>query len=70
VAWPGRPDWVNLLLLGDCLLLAIVKVQKFIEHIFGLFFHGTSYVPIYVDKKIGWVTFWATFSQTHLRPVL
>jgi hypothetical protein len=30
----------------------------------GYFFHGTGYVFIWT--KIGWATFWATFSQTHL----
>jgi hypothetical protein len=31
--------------------------------IFGFFFHSTSYV--FIVTKIGWATYWATFSQTH-----
>jgi hypothetical protein len=41
-----------------------LKITKAAQ-IFGLLF-SSGPVMYYFDKKMGWATFWATFSKTHL----
>jgi hypothetical protein len=55
--------WANFRPLGDCFHREIFrKLHTEVAEIFGLLF---SEVKIKFHK-MGWVTFWAFFSQTHL----
>jgi hypothetical protein len=58
----GGPDWANFRPLGKCLLWAGFSKITEVANIFWLLF------PRYALSltKMGWATFWATFSQTHL----
>jgi hypothetical protein len=56
-------QWVNF--LRWAVFLKITEVSQ----IFGLLF-TTVPVVYYSGQKIGWATFWATFSQTHLVSLL
>jgi hypothetical protein len=38
---------------------------KTIAHFWATFFHATYHLCINFDKKIGWATFWAIFSQNN-----
>jgi hypothetical protein len=50
--------------LGKGLLWAVFrKNYRSNKYFWATLFQGTSYVPINFDKKMGWATFWATFSQ-------
>jgi hypothetical protein len=51
--------------MGDCLLRVIFLSYRSIPKVLATFFHVKSYVLI-LTKKMGWVAFWAIFSQTHL----
>jgi hypothetical protein len=37
---PGRPDWLNFRLLGDCLLWEVFKKLKKYTKFLATFFHG------------------------------
>jgi hypothetical protein len=39
-------------------------------HFWATFFHGTSYTYVLILTKIGWASFWATFSQIRLVSLL
>jgi hypothetical protein len=42
--------------------LKIAKAAKSLDFLF----HGKSHVCTYLVERMGWATFWAIFSQTHL----
>jgi hypothetical protein len=51
--------------LDDCLLLAVFLIIEECSTTFGdTFSHGKS--DVLMSTKMGWATFWAIFSQTHL----
>jgi hypothetical protein len=60
----GWPDWANFRLLGGCFLwsvcLKITKIAQILSHYF------TVKVINKIWPKMGWATFWAMFSKTHL----
>jgi hypothetical protein len=50
---------------GDIFGVVFFEKNPYVENIFRIpHFPGKSYVLIVT--KMGWATFWATFSQTHL----
>jgi hypothetical protein len=51
--------------LGGCYLWAVFFKLKKWPNFFGYFF-PRKMLRINVDLKMGWATFWAIFSQTHL----
>jgi hypothetical protein len=58
----GDQIWANFRLLVDYFLWAVFqKWPNILRHYFPLFT-----LCLILDKKLGWATFWVTFSQTHL----
>jgi hypothetical protein len=56
--------------MGDCLLWAVTLITEEPLIIVQLhIFHGSVYA-LFVNPKMGWATFWAIFSQTHLVTLL
>jgi hypothetical protein len=45
-------------------IVGIFKNYKSTPNLLPLYYHGKKHVLIL--KKLGWATFWAIFSQTHL----
>jgi hypothetical protein len=63
--------WGNFRLMGTRWIPTSSKSSKEAAQIFGKPFPNLLYSYVLIlTKKTGWATFWATFSHTHLRPVL
>jgi hypothetical protein len=60
----GWPDWAKFRVLCDCLLWVVSFFNAEVGQIVrATFSHGKIYALIAI--RLGWATFWASFSHTH-----
>jgi hypothetical protein len=64
VRHPGRPDWANFRLLGNCLVWVVfLKITKLAQNFWATFSQKSCFRQ---NTYMDWAKFWAIFSQPHL----